>query len=106
MNRPDEPARFDAPWQADLFALTVALSEAGHFSWPDWTEAFGKTLAAHGRGRPLDGGEDYYHAWLETLEALLDRLGIASAPDRLAIRDLWHDAYLATPHGQPVRIPG
>lgn len=101
---PATPSRFDEPWQAQLFALTVALSEAGTFSWPDWTQAFGATLRAHGADRELDGGADYYNAWLETLEALL--AGAATVPKAEAqrVRAAWERAYLSTPHGQPVHL--
>ena len=99
-----EVTRFDEPWHAQVFALTVALSEAGRFGWADWTEAFGATLARRGLTRELDGGEDYYAAWLETLEGLLARLALAE-PERVeALRDAWEAAYLATPHGRPVRL--
>ncbi|MCC7322139.1 MAG: nitrile hydratase accessory protein [Rubellimicrobium sp.] len=100
----DAPGQFDDPWQAQVFALTVALSEAGHFSWPDWTAAFGATLKRHGADRELDGGEDYFNAWLETLEVLLDRTGLAERGAVLALKDAWAAAYLSTPHGQPVRL--
>ena len=48
------PSQFDDPWQAQIFALTVALSDAGHFSWHDWTVAFGATLKRHRAERALD----------------------------------------------------
>lgn len=98
------PTRFDEPWQAQLFALTVALNEAGHFSWPDWAQAFGATLKRHGAARALDGGADYYAAWLETLEALLDARGFAGRDEAETVRAAWEAAYLATPHGAPVRL--
>ena len=100
------PEHFDDPWQAQLFALTVATSEAGHFTWAEWTETFGATLKEMGRDRPLDGGADYYAAWLRTLEALLDRKGLAPGAEAGAVRAAWEQAYLSTPHGQPVRLRG
>ncbi len=100
-----EPGRFDEPWQAQLFALTVALSEAGHFTWAEWTETFGAMLKVMGADRPLDGGADYYEAWLKALEALLDRNCLAPKPEADAVRSAWEMAYLSTPHGQPVRLP-
>lgn len=104
MSDPHAITRFDEPWHAQVFALTVAMSEAGRFGWPEWTQAFGATLARHGLSRDLDGGEDYYTAWLETLESLLAAKGLA-APDQVAtLRDAWEAAYLATPHGHPVRL--
>lgn len=100
----DIPRAFDDPWQAQIFALTVALSDAGHFRWADWTQAFGATLKRHGAERALDGGSDYFNAWLETLENLLDRKGLAAGADVARLRDAWEAAYLSTPHGQPVRL--
>lgn len=100
------PAQFDEPWQAQLFALTVALNEAGRFGWADWTAAFGAELKARGAVRELDGGADYWAAWLATLEGLLDRSGMAARGEAERVRADWERAYLATPHGQPVRLPG
>lgn len=103
MTRP-EPA-FEAPWHAQLFALTVHLNAAGHFTWPDWAAAFGATLARHGADKSLNGGDDYFMAWLETLEQMLIADGTAS-PDLIAqLRTAWEEAYLSTPHGQPVPAP-
>ncbi len=99
---PERP--FAEPWQAELFALTVTLSEAGQFTWVTWTEAFGATLRRHGAARDLDGGDDYYAAWLETLEGLLDAAGLAPKSLAADMKMRWEAAYLATPHGQPVRI--
>jgi nitrile hydratase accessory protein len=101
----DAPAAFDDPWQAQLFALTVALTDLGHISWSDWTRAFGATLRRHGATRPLDGSADYYAAWLETFENVLDQTGLGPLAEAAAARLAWENAYLATPHGQPVRLP-
>tara|TARA_R110002094_G_scaffold216392_2_gene187270 strand:- start:1007 stop:1345 length:339 start_codon:yes stop_codon:yes gene_type:complete len=96
---------FEAPWHAQIFALTVHLNEAGHFAWPDWAQRFGATLKAHGLEKELNGGEDYFAAWLETLETLLADSGVASGDDVAALRDAWKNAYLSTPHGAPVHLP-
>lgn len=95
---------FDAPWHAQVFALTVHLNEAGRFSWPAWAERFSATLRRHGLARELDGGEDYFRAWLETLEALLAEDGAAPASEVETLRGRWEDAYLSTPHGAPVQL--
>ena len=100
-----EPA-FEAPWHAQVFALTVHLNEAGHFDWTDWAARFGATLKRHGLARELNGGEDYFAAWLETLETFLDEIGMASPSDVAALRDAWEAAYLRTPHGAPVHLDG
>lgn len=98
-----EPA-FQAPWHAQLFALTVHLNEAGHFTWPDWAARFGATLRAHGLTRDLNGGDDYFAAWLDTLEAVLTEQGLTDAGALNAFRDAWAAAYRGTAHGQPVRL--
>ena len=99
----EEPA-FEAPWHAQLFALTVHLNEAGHFEWSDWAERFGATLKRHGLTKDLNGGEDYFAAWLETLEGFLADRAMAAPGDVNALRDDWEAAYLSTPHGAPVRL--
>ncbi|MEM6760209.1 MAG: nitrile hydratase accessory protein [Pseudomonadota bacterium] len=96
--------RFEAPWHARVFALTVALNEAGHFAWVDWAEAFGATLKAHGQVAALDGGDDYFYAWLDTLEHLLTRSGMADAEAIRTMVARWRAAYRDTPHGMPVTI--
>lgn len=103
MNMRPEPA-FEAPWHAQVFALTVSLNEAGHFAWSEWAEAFGATLRRHGLVKELDGGEDYFAAWLETLEVMLRDNGFAPTDAVDAMRNAWEEAYLATPHGAPVHL--
>lgn len=98
---------FSEPWHAQVFALTVHLNETGHFDWPDWATRFSATLAAHGLNKELDGGEDYFNAWLETLETLLSETNQAAPEDVDRIRTAWEQAYLTTPHGDPVHLkPG
>ena len=99
----DEPV-FTAPWHAQLFALTVKLSEAGHFSWPEWTQIFGQVLKINDLGRELDGGDDYFLAWLEALERMLSAKDIARDAEITPYMDAWRAAYLRTPHGQPVKL--
>lgn len=95
---------FSEPWHAQVFALTVHLNETGHFGWKDWVARFSATLAAHGLNKELDGGDDYFMAWLETLEGMLADQGQAT-PDQVEdMRTAWRDAYLRTPHGDPVRL--
>ncbi len=102
MTNATPPAPFDAPWHGQAFALVVALNEAGHFGWPEWTELFGATLKAARSNGPLDGSDDYYTAWLSALEEMLRRKGFADASLLSAMKASWSDAFLATPHGKPV----
>lgn len=95
---------FDAPWHAQLFALTVHLNETGRFEWSEWAARFGATLKRHGLNRDLNGGDDYFAAWLETLETLLAEHGSATATEMASMRNAWEAAYLRTPHGSPVTL--
>ena len=95
---------FEEPWHAQVFALTVALNEAGVFHWPDWASRFGATLAHHGHARDLNGRSDYFHAWVETLETFLDEREIAPPQELAVLKSKWAAAYLRTPHGEPVKL--
>ena len=93
MKTPDAP--FDAPWQAQAFGLAVALSDAGLFTWTEWTRSFGARLAY---------GTDYWDAWVQTLEAMLTDRGIAGADEVDRLAKAWEDAAHATPHGVAIRL--
>ena len=97
---------FEAPWHAQVFAMTVHLNETGLFAWSEWTARFSAELADRGLSRELDGGDDYFEAWLATLETYLSRSGIADAVEQSRVRNAWERAYLTTPHGSPVVLPG
>ncbi len=102
MTAPTPPAPFDAPWHGQAFALTVALHEAGHFSWSEWTITFGAALKSAGQDKPLDGSDDYYTAWVAALETMLRQKGIADKALLSTMKTNWTEAFLSTPHGQPV----
>src|ERR1700730_9107380 len=69
--RDDAGPVFAEPWQAQAFALTVRLSEQGHFTWKEWAAALaGELKAAADRGEP-DDGSHYYDHWLAALGRLV-----------------------------------
>lgn len=103
-NARPEPPVFEQPWHAQLFALTVYLNEQGHFTWPDWVNHFSAELKTQGLARELDGGDDYFDAWLTALERLLAARDLADAATLARLKSAWQSAYLNTPHGQPVRL--
>jgi nitrile hydratase accessory protein len=72
--------RFEAPWQARIFAAVVSLADAGCFRW----EEFQQRLAAEvGRGDGDPG--HYYEHWLAAAEKLLAEKRLLT-PDGLAGR--------------------
>lgn len=98
----DRPPTFAEPWQAQAFALVIRLSDAGHFTRSEWSDALGAELrAAAERGEPDDGSR-YYEHWLAALERLVTRKGLTDTAALAARKNEWLDAYRHTPHGQPV----
>ena len=102
---------FAAPWHAEVFALAVHLNEAGHFCWAEWSRRFGKHLTgtrnymASGDGQQgLDGSEDYYQIWLQTLIEIMQEKGLVDPETLDALKAQWVEAYTKTPHGQPVNL--
>ncbi len=101
MSAPDDHV-FAEPWEAQAFALAVKLSEAGHFSWKEWTDALASELkAAADRGEP-DDGRHYYQHWLSALERLVLEKRLTDPAALSNRREAWADAYRHTPHGKPV----
>ena len=95
---------FAEPWQAQAFALTVKLSEQGHFTWKEWAAALANELnAAASRGEP-DDGSHYYDHWLAALEHLVTAKGLADSATLVARKEAWANAYRSTPHGVPVKL--
>jgi nitrile hydratase accessory protein len=102
--RDDAGPVFAEPWQAQAFALAVKLSEHGHFTWKEWAAALAKELkAAEMRGEP-DDGLHYYEHWLVALERLVVEKGLTDRQAMLQRKDAWTEAYLHTPHGEPVEL--
>lgn len=95
---------FAEPWQAQAFAMTLALHRRGLFGWPEWADALSRQIAAAQCAGDADLGDTYYHHWLGALEALVASKG-ASSPGELArCRDAWAHAADRTPHGQPIEL--
>ena len=95
---------FDEPWHAELFAVTVHLSERNLFSWAQWTDALGEQINAVKLTRPIDGSNDYYNIWLQALTELISTEGITDAEAISNVQNHWADAYRNTPHGKPVKL--
>jgi nitrile hydratase accessory protein len=95
---------FRAPWEAQAFALALALHKAGLFTWPEWAAALGAEIKrAQAAGDP-DRGDTYYRHWLAALERLVAEKGVADAGTLARYRDAWDHAADRTPHGQPIAL--
>ncbi|MDU8913255.1 nitrile hydratase accessory protein [Aestuariicoccus sp. MJ-SS9] len=99
----DEPV-FEAPWHAQAFAVAVHLNARGAFTWPEWAAVFGAVLAEHGVEKELNGGDDYFLAWVAALERICADKGLAEHARLAELKAAWEEAYLSTPHGSPVHL--
>ena len=86
---------FAAPWEARAFGMAVSLCRAGYFTWDEFQA---ELIAAIARWEATAGEDDdypYYRCWLQALEVLSERKGLAAA-EPLAARV---EALAARPHG-------
>jgi len=100
----DQKPIFDEPWHAQVLAIADGLVLAGCFSANDWSNALGaarKTVESDADG---DSVESYYKCALSALEALLAQNNALNEADISKRSAKWANAYLATPHGQPVKL--
>ncbi len=95
---------FAEPWQAQAFALTVRLHEAGHFSWPEWVAYLSREIAAPTSADAGGPETVYYLQWLAALEKLVAEKGLASAAALAERKAAWRSAYASTEFGHPVAL--
>jgi nitrile hydratase accessory protein len=96
---------FAEPWQAQVFAITLALHERGVFEWAEWAQQLGEAIRDAQRAGDPDTGETYYRHWLVALERMLLRKGLAEPLSLASLRQSWQVAAERTPHGEPIRLP-
>ena len=95
---------FREPWEAQAFAMTLALHERGVFTWSEWAAALAAEIKrAQSEGDP-DTGETYYQHWLAALESLVAEKGVTTRETLARYRDAWDHACDRTPHGQPIEL--
>jgi nitrile hydratase accessory protein len=98
---PEGPV-FREPWEAQAFAMAVALHERGLFGWGEWTAVLADEIErAQARGDP-DTGETYYRHWLAALERIVAEKGVTDAAALARHRDAWSRAAERTAHGAPI----
>lgn len=95
---------FKAPWEAQAFAMALALHERGAFSWKEWAQTLADVISeSKGRGDP-DTGEDYYRHWMTALERIAMRKELVTGDALQTRREQWAQAARETPHGQPITL--
>ena len=98
-----EPS-FDEPWQAQVLAIADTLVQNGMFSAGAWSDALGAALKKADADGAEDNQETYYRCALSALETLVADNSEIDRPAMTGKRRDWEQAYLSTPHGQPVNL--
>jgi nitrile hydratase accessory protein len=76
---PDQPSSgntpvFRTPWEAQAFAMALALHQRGLISWSEWAQTLAEQIAAAQAAGDPDLGDTYYRHWVAALEKLVSRL--------------------------------
>jgi len=100
---PEGPV-FREPWEAQAFAMTLALHQRGLFGWNEWTAVLGEEIKRAQAGGDPDTGETYYRHWLAALERIVAEKGVTDSVALGRYRDAWEHAAERTPHGTPIEL--
>ena len=72
--------KFEEPWHAQLFALTINLNDNQIFSWSEWVAVFSRNLNRVEKCNESETG--YFEIWLDSLEEI--------DPDMMYHREEYH----------------
>ena len=95
---------FNEPWEAQAFALVLALHKAGKFSWSEWANYLSEEIKLAQQTGDLDLGDTYYQHWLRALEKITVTKALTTSKDIMRKTEQWRLAYSTTPHGHPVDL--
>ena len=96
--------KFEEPWQAQIFALTLHLHEQGVFTWNEWADYLSCSIK-HLDTSSSNHTTTYYLQWLDALEQICYAKTGLTYEQLLDKKDAWEQAYLNTPHGKAVTLP-
>ena len=95
---------FREPWEAQAFAIALALHARGLFTWPEWATTLADEIRrAQAAGDP-DTGETYYRHWIATLERVVAEKGLTDSAMLTRYFEAWDHAADRTPHGTPIEL--
>jgi nitrile hydratase accessory protein len=95
---------FREPWEAQAFAIALALHARGVFTWNEWAKSLADEIKRAQENGDPDTGTTYYRHWLATLERLVAEKGVATAEVLHRYRNAWDHAADRTPHGSPIEL--
>jgi nitrile hydratase accessory protein len=95
---------FREPWEAQSFAMALALHRRGLFTWAEWAAMLAAEIKrAQSRGDP-DTGETYYRHWQAALERMVAEKGVTDPAAMARHAEAWSRAAKRTPHGAPIAL--
>ena len=95
---------FREPWEAQAFAMALALHEHGLFTWHEWAATLGEEIKRAQAAGDADTGETYYRHWLAALERLVADRRLTDQAELARYRYAWKRAADRTPHGTPIEL--
>ena len=95
---------FSEPWEAQAFAMALALHERGVFRWPEWAAMLGDEIKRAQEDGDPDLGDTYYRHWLAALERMVAEKGVTDQATLARYYGAWDKAADRTPHGQPIEL--
>ena len=95
---------FSEPWQAQAFAMALALLQNKAFTWSEWAATLGEEIAGAAEHGIAEDGSGYYELWLRALERLVTTKQLSDQQELSRLKQSWKTAYETTPHGQPVLL--
>jgi len=102
--RDDHGPVFREPWEAQAFAITLALHQRSVFSWTEWAEALASQIRTAQAAGDADLGDSYYRHWLAALEVLVAAKGASSIEELTRYQRAWGHAADRTPHGRSIEL--
>ncbi len=102
--RDTEGPVFREPWEAQAFAMALALHERGLFTWPEWAATLADEIkraqapAIPTPARPITGTGSTRSNASSPRRASPDPATLAR------YRDAWDHAADRTPHGEPIEL--
>ena len=100
----DDGPVFRDPWEAQAFAMTLRLYQQGLFTWPEWAEFLATEIKRAQEDGDPDKGNTYYHHWLNALESLVNKKGVADTETLDRYQRAWRHAAARTQHGDPIEL--
>src|SRR5262245_57783737 len=88
---------FAAPWQAQAFAMALALQAAGLFAWSEWALVLGEEIKRAQAAGDADRGDTYYRHWLAALERMVAEKGVTTREALARHYRAWEHAAERTP---------